>query len=286
MTGVYTWSTTASENVQANTGVNWDEGMPPAAVNNSARAIMADLRTQWNDAPWFQYGNGSKNTAPVYASSTSVTIGGSVDSTAYWHTGRRVKAVGSGTGTIYGAVSSSSYSAPNTTVNFTWDSGSLSNETLSLYAGLPVTGKPLAADGLGDYKKGTWTPVFSCGTTPPTGVTYSAQTGVYTKIGNVVHVSFNLSVTSIGTGGVGTGIITGLPFTSANNGVSSIGAGYVTATTLDAGYTQFVFHIAANTSQIEVREEGSGVNAQGVVYANFPGASTAVLRGSITYFSS
>jgi len=149
MTGVYTWSTTASENISANTGIVWDTGMAPVTVRTSSRQVMADIRTQWNDASWFQYGNGSKSVAATYASSTSVTIGGSVDSTAYWHAGRRVKAVGASTGTIYGKVSSSSYSAPNTTVNFTWDSGSLSNETLTLYASvIPVTGSPIAAESL------------------------------------------------------------------------------------------------------------------------------------------
>lgn len=146
MTGVYTWSTTASENVVANTGITWDEGMAPAAVNNSARATMVDLRTQWNDASWFQYGLGTKAVAATYASSTSVTLVGS-DATAYWTANRRVKAVGSSTGTIYGSVSSSSYNGgtSTTTVNFTWDSGSLANESLTIYAGtMQVTGKPIA----------------------------------------------------------------------------------------------------------------------------------------------
>lgn len=148
MTGVPSYSTTASENVNANTGINWDEGMPPASVNNSARQNMADVRSQWNDASYFQYGAGSKTVAAVYASSTSVTFTGA-DATAYWHANRRVKAVGSSTGTIYGKVSSSSYGAGATTVNFTWDSGSLSNESLTVYAStMQVTGKPIAGESI------------------------------------------------------------------------------------------------------------------------------------------
>ena len=97
--------------------------MSPATVNNSARQNMADS--------WFQYGTGSKSTVePAYGSSTSFTIAG-VDVTSYWHASRRVKAVGSSTGTIYGSISSSSFST-NTTVNVTWDSGSLSNEALTI----------------------------------------------------------------------------------------------------------------------------------------------------------
>lgn len=143
MTGINSYSTTASENVTANTGINWDEGMAPAAVNNSARQNMADTRARWNDAAWFQYGIGSKTVAAVYASGTSFTLAGG-DATIYWHAGRRVKAVGSTTGTIYGTVSSSAYATSTTTVTVVWDSGSLSNETLTIYASIiPVVGTPL-----------------------------------------------------------------------------------------------------------------------------------------------
>ncbi len=149
MTGVNTYSVTASNNVEATTQIDWDEGMSPGQVNNSARQNMADLRTAFNDLVWFRYGKGDGPDTVVYASSTSTTIAGA-DVTAVYHAGRRIKAVGSGTGTIYGAIASSSYSTGITTVNYTWDSGSLSNETLTVYLSqLPVTGTPVPANGLG-----------------------------------------------------------------------------------------------------------------------------------------
>jgi hypothetical protein len=145
MTGINSYSTTASENVQANTGVNWDEGMSPGQVNNSARQNMVDTRAQFNDLIWFQYGIGSKTVAPVYASATSFTLAGG-DATAVWHAARRVKAVGSSTGTIYGAVSSSSFASSTTTVNVAWDTGALANEALTIYLSqIPVSGWPLPA---------------------------------------------------------------------------------------------------------------------------------------------
>jgi len=39
------WSTTAANNVLANTGINMDEGMAPSAVNDGVRAIMAAIKT-------------------------------------------------------------------------------------------------------------------------------------------------------------------------------------------------------------------------------------------------
>jgi len=42
------WSVTAASNVQANTSIDWDEGMQAASVNNSARETMAQLAA-WRD---------------------------------------------------------------------------------------------------------------------------------------------------------------------------------------------------------------------------------------------
>lgn len=42
--GVDKWSTTASSNASSDSTINWAEGMSPAAVNDSARAMMARLK--------------------------------------------------------------------------------------------------------------------------------------------------------------------------------------------------------------------------------------------------
>ena len=47
--GVYSWSTTASSNGGADDNINFAEGMQPAALNNSARAMMAAIKA-WGDA--------------------------------------------------------------------------------------------------------------------------------------------------------------------------------------------------------------------------------------------
>lgn len=142
-TGVKSYSTTAANNVQANTGINWDEGMSPAAVNNSARANMKDMRDQWNDSPWFGYNTGDMYTAGVYVSATSFKYA-AIDVSTVYHKGRRVRAVGSGTGTIYGTITAVAFST-DTTVTVVWDSGSLSNETLTISIGPPFTGHPVIA---------------------------------------------------------------------------------------------------------------------------------------------
>ncbi len=45
---VFTWSTTAANNDDADTSVNWVEGQAPSTINNSARAMMAAI-AKWRD---------------------------------------------------------------------------------------------------------------------------------------------------------------------------------------------------------------------------------------------
>ena len=134
MSKISTWSTTAANNNSA-VPDGWAESMLPSGVNNSAREMMAQIRDVWNDKEWFLLGDGDQTTTFTYASSTSVTVASDITST--YHVGRRVKVVGSNTGTIYGKIATSSYSSPNTTLAFTFDSGSISasDSTVDVYAG-------------------------------------------------------------------------------------------------------------------------------------------------------
>jgi hypothetical protein len=105
----------------------------PSQLNNAIRALMVNTREWYNDSQWVIYGDGDGAYTLAYASATSFTVAG-IDVTSIYHANRRIKAVGSATGTIYGTISSSTFST-DTTVNVTWDSGSLSNESLNIYIG-------------------------------------------------------------------------------------------------------------------------------------------------------
>ena len=127
------YSTTQSSNTTLNT-INIGEGMLPSNLNNALRALMKNTRDWFNDAQWIEYGDGDGTYTAAYASATSFTINGS-DVTAIYHAGRRIKLIASTPGTIFGTISSSSFSS-NTTVNVTWDSGSLSSEAITnVYVG-------------------------------------------------------------------------------------------------------------------------------------------------------
>ena len=112
-----------------------------------------------------------------------------------------------------------------------------------------------AANGLGDYEEGTWTPVYQALTSNPT-VTHSVQLGRYVKIGAFVNVMFRIQ-TSAASGGSGALVIGGLPF--AVTVVSSLFAsgpvGFSSAFTNFAPQTLLV---GANGTQIQlIRNSGT-----------------------------
>jgi hypothetical protein len=62
---------------------------------------------------------------------------------------------------------------------------------------------------LADYEEGTWTPSVGG------NATYTAQTGYYTKVGNLVKLRFFMTISVLGTGSTTT--ISGIPFTPSSN---------------------------------------------------------------------
>ena len=150
MAGIKDYSTTAASNTSVG-GVSIAEGMLPSNINNAFRAITADIREWFNDSQWVEYGDGNGAFTAAYASATSFTIAG-VDVTGFYHAGRRIKLTASTPGTIYGTISSSTFST-NTTVNVTWDSGSLSSEAISnLYVGILSKTNDAIPTGIGATK--------------------------------------------------------------------------------------------------------------------------------------
>jgi hypothetical protein len=128
MAGIKDYSTTNLNNTSLN-GISVAEGMLPSNLNNAIRALMVNTRSWYNDSQWVEYGDGDGAYTAAYASATSFTIAG-VDVTPIYHEGRRIKLTATTPGTIYGTISSSTFST-DTTINVTWDSGSLSNEAIS-----------------------------------------------------------------------------------------------------------------------------------------------------------
>lgn len=79
-----------------------------------------------------------------------------------------------------------------------------------------------------DYEEGTWTPTIEATTGSFTTLTYSNNTGYYTKVGRLVTVQFNIFTSNVNASGASGAIeIAGLPFTvGADNYAGSVSAMY------------------------------------------------------------
>jgi hypothetical protein len=117
--GIDTYSTTAASNTAL-----FPENMNPSAVNDGMRQVQADIRADFQDAEWKNWGY-----THVYVGATQFKIAGT-DVTSTYTVGRRVKLVAATPGTIYGKITVSSFST-DTTITIAWDSGSLSNEAIT-----------------------------------------------------------------------------------------------------------------------------------------------------------
>jgi hypothetical protein len=83
------------------------------------------------------------------------------------------------------------------------------------------------SEKLDDYEEGTWTPAMQ--------YNVASSTGIYTKIGRVVHIGFNVNVSSNSTNQAM--VITGLPFTALNSNGNLTGS--VSATNLGSAFIFF-----------------------------------------------
>jgi hypothetical protein len=123
---------------------------------------------------------------------------------------------------------------------------------------------------LADYEEGTWTPAFtSTGLT----VTYTTQSGKYTKVGNIVNASFYIKVASnSGTLTNALGLL-GLPFTA----ITGTDYGFSCA----IGVHQFTLtpsmFLGANAVKIEIYQNGTITALTGAALTN------GFYLGTITY---
>jgi hypothetical protein len=143
----------------------------------------------------------------------------------------------------------------------------------------PATQVPSAdANTLDDYEEGTWTMGVSFGGAS-VGVTYSANTGTYTKIGRQVTANGYLALTNKGSS-TGQARITGLPFTiGASSGFFSTAGVWMYEVSFA---NQFQAYGELNTTGIvlsEVTEAGAYTVLNDANFAN----NTEIMI-SLTYF--
>ena len=127
--------------------------------------------------------------------------------------------------------------------------------------GLCFNGDNTQANALDDYEEGTFTPLLQGSSSHPTSVTYTVQSGHYTKIGNLVHIQASLSVSAY-SGGGGEFQLGGLPFTAlAAAPTATVNYNQNNKINWGSGVLDLSFYIAPNSAQVRGRKFSKLVNS-------------------------
>ena len=139
-------------------------------------------------------------------------------------------------------------SSTRTDASINLGSGSYRFQNMFLSGGVYLGGTG-SANYLDDAEYGLWTPVANYSTSAPT-VTYSDRNGAYTKVGNLLFLSWDFNISSI-SGGSGIVQLSGLPFVISNN------------TTRFAGYSSMAFRDCS-----AIPAASSGIVLKGFIQGN------------------
>jgi len=140
---------------------------------------------------------------------------------------------------------------------------------INFTANTPAAG--MTSQLLNWYEEGTFTPTYSSTGTAPT-FTYARQDGKYTRIGRQIFYTIEIQTNSI-SGGTGSALISGLPFTSKNaryTGFASVSyaSGFLASTPL-SGY------IANNSTSIGLTYQNLATSISEFPISQFTNAASA-----------
>lgn len=140
-----------------------------------------------------------------------------------------------------------------------------------------VTSINFGGTSLSNYTEGTWTPTIDGAVSGST--TYVAQTGYYTRVGNLVTVQCFLQISAAT--GTGNATVGALPFTVKNQTQGNpIGSIIIDASgwTWPAGRTQLGFSPILNTTTSLIQSMGSALAISALQMTN--AAATFYITGS------
>lgn len=156
---------------------------------------------------------------------------------------------------------------------------------------LTVTGGQIAFPGtqaastdvntLDDYEEGSWTPVLG-GSGGTSGQTYTTQQGRYVKVGKIVHVAFDLTLSAKGT--ITTNAqIQGLPFTSASGFQQATGLFYYNSLGTTWVNVMGLIQPSGTTAGVNGAAAASSSNAANLTTADI--TNTTALIGAFSYIA-
>jgi hypothetical protein len=232
--------------------------------------------------------DGLGNDSVLALSTSRIAIGSTIDSgeliTAYGAAEAAIvfqntnSGTGLGQGLYLGTLNAANYLWTYEDQDMIFGANNTERMRILATGGLTFNGDTAAANALDDYEEGTWTMGVAFGGAS-VGVTTSANTGSYTKIGRQVTVNGFLQLSSKGSSS-GVATITGLPFTvgssTANYSSVSLRFEYISFANQFQGFADI------NTTKIDLNE----ITILGVVSnltdADFANNSNILI--SVTYF--
>ena len=137
-----------------------------------------------------------------------------------------------------------------------------------------------SANELDDYETGSWTPLID-GSSSVSGQSYSAQVGVYTKIGNMVQVNCNVKLSAKGTI-VGVLRVSGLPFLPDSSPNSIPAANSIEHANITDGHVFYAEQYGGNAFLYLKESDNSEDEAQTQLYTANINNDTEI-RISLTY---
>ncbi|KQU96429.1 hypothetical protein [Devosia sp. Root105] len=143
----------------------------------------------------------------------------------------------------------------------------------------PSTAVPSSdANTLDDYEEGAWTPGLAFGGSA-TGVTFASRGGTYIKIGRIVMVQFNFTLSNNGSGAGGASL-TGLPFTSEGASFGQMQVSQWSALSGVVGNPTLT--VSPSTTEAVINMSGATASVQ-MTDTNIP--NTGVMIGGGAYFA-
>lgn len=163
-------------------------------------------------------------------------------------------------------------------------SGNIATTSITPSAGIYLGGSG-SANLLDDYEEGVWSPVIRGTGSDPTVTVSTANTGgVYTKIGDMVFVSFEVRWSAI-SGGSGTVYISGLPFTRVNTQLPDGDRGVLDfyQVVIPAGGSTGIFSVGNLQTKFDISFTRSSAATVDLPVGNLVNTNPGFLRGSLAY---
>jgi len=248
-------STTDASNNGSAANAGFAEGMAPSDVNNAARALEGML------ARWLADNNGTLTTG---GSSNAYTLAAPNQTISAYYDGLTLMFEANHTNTDAATLNVNSLGAQSI---LRPDGGALKAGAITSGGRYTVCydGTNFLLVGADTLSSGTWTPVLTCSTPGSLAVSYTKQTGNYTRNGTQVFFGFDLRFTiTDATGASGAARITGLPFASDASKVTTLhpaqtydvsGPGAVAWPT---GVSTLFGYIQAGTQYVQIFGNGDG----------------------------